>query len=91
MGRETSKVQVTIKEIQGTGKCPVGHKKGDTWLIDSYITPTNFCMIAFAAIYPTVMTMRYGGEYPWGESDVTHTCCPDWHNLVIFEIRRLPP
>jgi len=33
MGREASRVQVTIKDIQGSGKCPLGFKKGDTWLI----------------------------------------------------------
>ena len=91
MGREASRVQVTVKDIQGTGKCPLGHKKGDTWLIENNFTPTNFCMIAFAAIYPAIRTMRYGGEHPWGESDVTSNCCPDWHNPVVFEIRRLPP
>ena len=91
MGREASRVQVTVKDIQGTGKCPLGHKKSDTWLIENNFTPTNFCMIAFAAIYPAIRTMRYGGEHPWGESDATSNCCPDWYNPVVFEIRRLPP
>ena len=70
MAREASRVQVTVKDIQGTGKCPLGHKKGDTWLIENSFTPTNFCMIAFAAVYPAIRTMRYGGEHPWGESDI---------------------
>lgn len=92
MAREISKVQVTITEIQGRGECPVGFKKGDTWVIDSYITPTNFCMVAFVAIYPKITTMRHGGESPWGkESDVTYACCTDWNNPVTYEIRRLPP
>ena len=41
MGREASKVQITITDIQGTGKCPQGFKKGDTWLIEKNITPTR--------------------------------------------------
>jgi uncharacterized repeat protein (TIGR04076 family) len=90
MGRDASKLQVTIKDIEGTGKCPQGFNKGDTWVIEKNITPANFCMSAFGTIYPTLRTMRYGGEHPWGESDVTYACCPDFHNLVIFEIKRLP-
>ena len=91
MGREASKVQVTIKDIQGTGKCPLGFKKGDTWLVEKNLTPTNFCMSAFGSVYPAIRTMRYGGEHPWGESEVTAACCTDFYNPVVFEIRRLPP
>ena len=90
MGREASRVQITITDIQGRGKCPLGFKKGDTWLIGSYITPTKFCMEAWHAVYPRVRTMRFGGEHPFGESDVHWACCPDFINPVVFEIRRLP-
>ena len=90
MARKPSRVQVTVKEIQGTGKCPLGHRIGDTWLIENDFTPTNFCVFAFATVYPAIRTMRYGGIHPWGENEVTANCCPDWHNPVVFEIRRLP-
>ncbi len=91
MGREASKVQVTIMDIHGSGECHLGFKKGDTWLIENNLTPTNFCMIAFETVYPAVKTIRYGGVYPWGESEATRVCCPDFNSPVIFEIRRLPP
>jgi uncharacterized repeat protein (TIGR04076 family) len=90
MARKASRVLITIKEIQGTGKCPQGFKKGDAWLIEKNLTPANFCMSAFGSIYPTIRTMRYGGEHPWGDTDVTATGCPDFHNTVVFEIKRLP-
>jgi uncharacterized repeat protein (TIGR04076 family) len=91
MNREASRVQVTVREIMGSGECPVGYKKGDTWLIDSNMTPANFCMNAFEPVYPAIRTMRYGGIHPWGDSEMTSVCCPDWHNPVVFEIKRLPP
>jgi uncharacterized repeat protein (TIGR04076 family) len=91
MSRDASKIQVTISDINGTGKCPQRFKKGDTWFIESNITPANFCMSAFGAIYPTLRTMRYGGEHPLGEMDITYAGCPDFHNQVVFEIKRLSP
>ena len=92
MGRKESKVQVTITDVQGRGKCSQGFKKGDTWLIEKSVTPTNFCLTALGTIFPVIQTMRYGGEHPWDKGDVTHACCPDIHDgPVIFEIRRLPP
>ena len=91
MGREASKVRVTITDILGTGECSQGFKKGDTWLIEDNITPTNFCMFAFGVIYPTLKVMRFGGAMPWGNSEVTALGCPDFNHTVIYEIRRLPP
>lgn len=91
MGRKASRLQITIKEILGTGKCSQGFKVGDTWLIEDGLTPANFCMSAFGSIYGTIRTMRYGGEFPWGDPDVTSVGCPDFHNTVVYEIKRLPP
>lgn len=83
------KVQITIKSIQG--KCPQGFKVGDTWIIEKNITPSNFCMTAFHAIYPSLRTLRYGGDLPWGEKGVATILCPDHHNPVLYEMKRLPP
>jgi len=81
------RVRITIKSIQG--KCPQGFKEGDTWLIEKNITPSNFCMTAFHAIYPALRTMRYGGDLPWGKKGNAMIQCPDYHNPVIYELERL--
>ena len=84
-------VQVTITEIQGTGRCSQGHKVGDSWLIKKNMTPANLCMSAFNAFYPALRTLRYGGETPFGGKDVTYIACPDPLHVVVFELRRIRP
>lgn len=84
-------VQITITEIRGTGRCSQGFKVGDSWLIKKNLTPTNFCLSAFHAIYPALRTLRYGGETPFGEKDVTYIACPDVKHVVVFELRRIRP
>jgi uncharacterized repeat protein (TIGR04076 family) len=84
-------VQITISEIMGTGRCSQGFKVGDSWLIKKNLTPTNFCMSAFNGIYPAIRTLRYGGETPFGEKDVTYITCPDPKHVVVFELRRIRP
>ena len=64
------KVKITIKAIGGSGRCSQGLKVGDTWLIEKNITPSNFCMTAFNAVYPPIRTLRYGGETPYGEREI---------------------
>jgi len=48
-------------------------------------------MSAFAAIYPAIRTLRYGGQTPWGQPDVTHIACPDAKHVVVYELQRIRP
>ncbi len=84
-------VRITITEIMGTGICSQGYRVGDSWLVEKNVTPTNLCMTAFNALYPALRTLRYGGETPFGEKDVTHIGCPDVKHVVVFELQRLRP
>jgi uncharacterized repeat protein (TIGR04076 family) len=84
-------IRVTITEIMGTGKCSQGHKVGDSWLIEKNMTPANLCMSAFAAVYPALRTLRYGGGTPWSQPGVTYIGCPDVKHVVVFELRRIEP
>ena len=85
------KVQVTITEIRGTGKCSQGYKVGDTWLIERNVTPTNMCQTAFDAMYPALRTMRYGGELPWAnDKEKVYIGCQDIYNSVVYELKRIP-
>lgn len=90
MTEPSEKVIITIKEIQGTGRCSYGLKQGDSWTITSDQTPENFCTWALQAIFPFLTVLRFGGEFPWEEDgDTAVVCCPDPHNPVVFELRRV--
>ena len=84
-------VQITVKEIL-KGKCSLGFKVGDTWTMEKSLTPNGMCATAFAAIFPAIRTLRYGGTMPFGkEPDVVRISCPDAHIVVVYELRRLRP
>ncbi len=84
-------VQITVKEIL-KGKCSLGFKPGDSWTMEKNLTPDGMCASAFAAIFPAVRTLRYGGKMPFGkEPDVVRISCPDAHIVVVYELRRLRP
>jgi uncharacterized repeat protein (TIGR04076 family) len=82
---------VLITIFNDKGKCSQGFKKGDYWLIEKNITPTNFCMNAFCqSVYHTVRTFRYGGSHRWDkDKDITYVECPD-HGKIVFKVERLP-
>jgi uncharacterized repeat protein (TIGR04076 family) len=83
-------VRITVESVKG--KCPLGIKKGDTWLIDTSFTPSNFCLNAFCNVLPVLRTFRFGGEHRWDmeDKDITYASCPDFHNQVIYELKRFP-
>jgi uncharacterized repeat protein (TIGR04076 family) len=87
----TFPVQITVKEIM-KGKCSQGFKVGETWTMEKNLTPNGMCAPAFAALFPAIRTLRYGGSLPFGgEPDVVHISCPDAHVVVVYELRRLRP
>lgn len=88
---KTNKVQITVTDIMGTGRCSQGFKVGDTWLFEKNITPNNFCASAFHSVYPLVKLLYYGGGIPWHTDDSPiYITCPDAHNPVVYELKRLP-
>jgi uncharacterized repeat protein (TIGR04076 family) len=83
------KVKVTVHSIT-KGKCPKGHKVGDSWLIEDDLTPGGMCMGAFNAVAGTIRLFLFGGEHPWDkDKDVAYRSCPDLKHWVIYEIKRL--
>ncbi|MCL4499115.1 MAG: TIGR04076 family protein [Chloroflexi bacterium] len=84
-------VQITVKEIQGAGKCSLGIKPGDSWLIDGEWTPERFCAWALHSLLPIITVLQYGGELPWEKNkDMAVACCLDPNSPVVFELKRLP-
>ena len=78
-------VRVEIVRILEAGTCPVGHSVGEAWEIVDGSTPEGMCGSAWNSIQPFVMSLRYGGTFPWsGEREVELTC-PDAANPVVFK------
>ena len=81
--------KVVVKVISQKGTCHAEHKVGDEWVIRGK-TPEGICLSAFAALYPSVRALMFGGSFPWEtDPDITSAACPDAENPVVFELRRL--
>ena len=81
--------KITIKEIQGTGTCKFGFKAGDVFIHPDQSPPStipNFCAWAYHEIHPVLLTLKYGGRFPWEEINVAVACCSDSKNPVVFRI-----
>lgn len=81
--------KITVKEIQGTGTCKFGFKAGDVFLHPDENPPRtipNFCAWAYHEIHPALLTLKYGGRFPWEEDNVAVACCSDSKNPVVFRI-----
>jgi len=84
------KVKITVVEIQGGGKCPLGHKIGDTFIYEGWPI-SNLCAAAFNILYPMIRVLSNGGSIPWEKEHPyrTRLCCYDPNNPVVFEVERL--
>jgi uncharacterized repeat protein (TIGR04076 family) len=81
--------KITVKEIQGTGACKFGFKAGDVFIHPDQSPPKtipNFCAWAYHEIHPCLITLKYGGRFPWEEGNVAVACCSDSKNPVVFRI-----
>jgi uncharacterized repeat protein (TIGR04076 family) len=82
--------KITVQEIQGRGTCPFGFKVGDLIIHYDQSPPRtipNFCAWAYHEIHPVLLTLKYGGAFPWeAEKNVGVGCCSDSKNPVVFRI-----
>ncbi len=71
------------------GKCQGGiNKVGQVFIVD-HTTPEGMCTGAWDAISPYVMTLKYGGDFPWEkEKGFAEIHCPDPKGIVL-ELRRI--
>jgi len=84
-----SVIQVTL--ISAEGKCPNGHKVGDTWIINRKTPEPGMCLVAFHDLFNPIRVLECGGSIPmYSDPDSYQTSCPDIRNKLVFEIRRLP-
>jgi uncharacterized repeat protein (TIGR04076 family) len=85
-------LRITVKEIQGTGECHFGFKPGDVYVHPDENPPRtipNFCAWAYHEIHPVLLTLKYGGRFPWEEGNAATACCSDSKNPVVFRIELL--
>ena len=81
--------KITVKEIQGGGTCSFGFKVGDVIIHPDQNPPRtipNFCAWAYHEIHPVLLTLKYGGRFPWESQYVAVACCSDSKNPVVFHI-----
>lgn len=80
--------EVVIKLISNKSPCHSGHKVGDEWIFD-YFTPPNMCGLAYNALYPVALALKYGATFPWSKDpDIVTICCPDAEVNNLFELHR---
>lgn len=84
-GRHT--VRITL--VSQKASCPNGHCVGDEWLVERK-TPGGMCLSAFNSLAPFLMTLRFGGDFPWERQagEVT-VCCPDAEVVNTFRLERV--
>jgi uncharacterized repeat protein (TIGR04076 family) len=81
--------KVVAKVISQKGKCDVGHRVGDQWVLGTK-TPEGICGSAYVIMYSRGFLLMCGAPMPWGADPyVTTVACPDANNPVVFELRRV--
>lgn len=83
-------IEIKVVKILEKGVCSYGHKTGDVFVVEANEQPFGLCAWAFNSIFPFLTVLRFGGDFPWEEeAGKAVACCPDPHNPVVFELRRL--
>lgn len=99
---EGSKVKITVVKLLSTEEIfgdspPMGQtldactrfKVGQEFITDGTI-PEGFCSWAWNNIFKEILTLRFGGNFPWMKEKGTGVfCCTDGFRPVIFELRRI--
>ncbi len=87
---EDTGYKVVAKVISLKGTCGFGHKVGDTVVFDGETVEGRVCISALYSFITKVFAMHHGVNFPWlDDKDVSTHACPDAHNPVVFEIRRV--
>lgn len=83
--------QIRITLISQNGTCPRGHQVGDTWNTDG-TSPGGMCLGALNSLLPPIMTLKFGGNFPWVKEEGTGVfACPDHVVQNVFKVERVAP
>jgi uncharacterized repeat protein (TIGR04076 family) len=84
------KYDIVVKVLSQEGTCLAGHRPGDEIHIGDKWVRGDICLSALTCMMPKVYAMYYDCQLPWLEDKAVATHpCPDRHNPVVFEIRRV--
>ena len=77
-------------EREDLGLCHV-YEDGQEFVIEDFpLKPEGFCDWAWADIQRDVVTVMFGGGYPWIRQPGTAiTCCTDGLRPVVFKVERI--
>lgn len=79
---------IDVRIVQIKGKCTKGHKVGDKFSVDTMETG-GMCGNLYHTLFPVLMTLEYGGTYPWLKNSNKLTMnCPDKVNQVTVILER---
>jgi uncharacterized repeat protein (TIGR04076 family) len=82
--------RIEAKVISQKGTCDLGHKVGDVVKFTETGVEGKICIHALYSMLPAVFAMLHEAHFPWLEDpDVKTHACPDAHNPLVFEIRRI--
>lgn len=80
--------EVTVKVTSTKGMCRANLKVGDVFKV-SPLSPGGMCGAAYHAIFPMLLTLSCDGKPRQGDDpNKVEGCCPDFKNLVTFDIIR---
>ena len=80
------KVIGTVKAVKG--HCSAGHKAGDKIELSGHNTG-GLCGFFYHDIFPSIILLQFGGQYPWGDPDRVEVECMDRYNAVSMELQRV--
>ena len=89
-------IKIIGKIVKVSGECVAGHYEGEEFDLTLYShktgkvqRTTSVCPFLYNAIFPYLVTLQFGGFFPWEKDEnVFLASCPD--NLkVTIEIRRV--
>ncbi|MHA2296884.1 MAG: TIGR04076 family protein [Candidatus Hodarchaeales archaeon] len=82
-----NKVSIDVVNILESGECSHGHTIGENFVLPD--DRGKICSAAFHSMYPYIVGIQYGANFPWEEDpDSITICCPDYKNPVVFKITR---
>jgi uncharacterized repeat protein (TIGR04076 family) len=80
-----------LRQEPGKSPCRL-YKVGEEFDISKPEERAKICRWAFNSLFPFLTVLEFGGSLPWEpDPERAYVACPDPHNIVVFELRRMEP
>ncbi|MFX0167901.1 MAG: TIGR04076 family protein [Candidatus Hodarchaeota archaeon] len=78
-----------LRQQPGKSPCRL-YKVGEEFDLSKLDERAKICRWAFNSLFPFLTVLEFGGALPWEpDPDRAYVACPDPHNIVVFELRRV--